>query len=357
MAYPSCHSNGDGRSGTINRNAFVGANLGVHASPLEAVTSMDPKDYVWGGGCYNSYYGCQPSGSAGAQSCYYPSTVEYPVSHQYSYASQFHSGSTMQSGVNPMLCPVSMAHNCRADITGNANRLCDNQNSDSEDLAPSAPLDSKVDDLLSLDEASLKEMLSPGSLDEASTFTEVEDTGSCKKPRYLESMASGDSQSSGSEDVILPDFGEGFGNSDGLLLDVGGASSLQRESRLHEASPYFSPLLEPPTLPSAVPAAVMGSSMLHTRTDKSIGQSKKEAVADLLSDMSMADAVRCITQFLRCDKRIADDKRQAAATAVQAVCSSKLSLVVTLRQPAAGKPQLKRKRSTTKALEAARNPS
>lgn len=84
MAYPSCHSNGDGRSGTINRNAFVGANLGVHASPLEAVTSMDPKDYVWGGGCYNSYYGCQPSGSAGAQSCYYPSTVEYPVSHQYS---------------------------------------------------------------------------------------------------------------------------------------------------------------------------------------------------------------------------------------------------------------------------------
>lgn len=77
----------------------------------------------------------------------------------------------------------------------------------------------------------------------------------------------------------------------------------RRESRLHEASPYFSPLLEPPTLPSAVPAAVMGSSMLHTRTDKSIGQSKKEAVADLLSDMSMADAVRCITQFLRCDKR------------------------------------------------------
>ena len=30
----------------------------------------------------------------------------------------------------------------------------------------------------------------------------------------------------GSEEVILPDFGEGFGNSDGLLLDVAGASSL-----------------------------------------------------------------------------------------------------------------------------------
>lgn len=37
-----------------------------------------------------------------------------------------------------------------------------------QDLDPNAPLDSKVDDLLSLDEASLKEMLSPGSLDEVS---------------------------------------------------------------------------------------------------------------------------------------------------------------------------------------------
>lgn len=86
MAYPSCTSSGDGRNGSINRNAFVGANLGVHASPLEAVTSMDPKDYVWGGGCcYNpSYYSCPSSGSANAPPCYYPSAVEYPVSHQYS---------------------------------------------------------------------------------------------------------------------------------------------------------------------------------------------------------------------------------------------------------------------------------
>ena len=35
-----------------------------------------------------------------------------------------------------------------------------------QDLAPNAPLDSKVDDLLDLDEESLKEMLSPGSLEE-----------------------------------------------------------------------------------------------------------------------------------------------------------------------------------------------
>lgn len=50
----------DGQAGsTINRNAFAGANLGVHASPLEAVTSMDPKDYVWGGGYNTSFQGYQ----------------------------------------------------------------------------------------------------------------------------------------------------------------------------------------------------------------------------------------------------------------------------------------------------------
>ncbi|GMH36808.1 hypothetical protein BSKO_04681 [Bryopsis sp. KO-2023] len=30
-----------------NKNAFAGANLGVPCSPMEAVTSLDPKDYVW----------------------------------------------------------------------------------------------------------------------------------------------------------------------------------------------------------------------------------------------------------------------------------------------------------------------
>lgn len=72
----------EGRLGSVNRNAFVGANLGVHASPLEAVTSMDPKDYVWGGGSYStSFYGCPPSAFVGAQACYYPPAVEYAASH------------------------------------------------------------------------------------------------------------------------------------------------------------------------------------------------------------------------------------------------------------------------------------
>lgn len=37
-------TNHDGK----NMNAFAGSHLGVPAGPLETVTSMDPKDYVWG---------------------------------------------------------------------------------------------------------------------------------------------------------------------------------------------------------------------------------------------------------------------------------------------------------------------
>lgn len=92
MAYTPCASLADERTGSINRNAFVGANLGVHASPLEAVTSMDPKDYVWGGGYYNaSFYSCPPSAVAGAQPCYYPPVAEYPVSHYGKISNLLHS--------------------------------------------------------------------------------------------------------------------------------------------------------------------------------------------------------------------------------------------------------------------------
>lgn len=196
----------------------------------------------------------------------------------------FQSGSNLPSAhcnVTPMLCPGSAADSCRADLSGIASSLCDTQTSNNkvsyslqpltssarccqlmqdikpasaifffahtcstltcktfclQDLDPTAPLDSRVDDLLDLDEESLREMLSPGSLEEvrtkhricidlckgsastcnlvltlsgkssgqhsplqmqAATLAETEDTGSCKKPRYLESMPSGDSQSSG----------------------------------------------------------------------------------------------------------------------------------------------------------------
>ena len=70
-----------------------------------------------------------------------------------------------------------------------------------------------------------------------------------------------------------------------------------------EVNPYLSPLLDPPTPPGTAAGGEMGSHVLQTGTDRRKAQSKREAVAELLSDMSMVDAVHCITSFLRCDKR------------------------------------------------------
>ncbi len=72
---------------------------------------------------------------------------------------------------------------------------------------------------------------------------------------------------------------------------------------IDEANPYLSPLLDPPTLPTATPAVGKASEELHSSMDRPKGQGGKEAVKQLLSDMSMADAVQCINQFLRTDKR------------------------------------------------------
>lgn len=77
----------------------------------------------------------------------------------------------------------------------------------------------------------------------------------------------------------------------------------RHQSGVDEVNPYLSPLLEDPILPSPTPVADMGSGVLHTCTDSLKRHDKKEAVAELLCDMSMSDAVQCITQFLRCDKR------------------------------------------------------
>lgn len=67
-------SDGHHAGSAVNRNAFAGANLGVHASPLEAVTSMDPRDYVWGGGYNTSFQGYQQPGYSPAygEPYYYP---------------------------------------------------------------------------------------------------------------------------------------------------------------------------------------------------------------------------------------------------------------------------------------------
>ena len=105
MSYPCSSMAADGRVESVNRNAFVGANLGVHASPLEAVTSMDPKDYVWGGGYNSSFYGCQSSAIAGAQPCYYQSP-DYP-GRQGGLSSQGHYGELIWLHVSAKACSVA----------------------------------------------------------------------------------------------------------------------------------------------------------------------------------------------------------------------------------------------------------
>lgn len=348
----------DGRAGSVNRNAFVGANLGVHASPLEAITSMDPKDYVWGGGYDTSCYGSQPPAFAAQQHCYYPQASNHGNFGQYGYAQQYTQTTGISAGnqayacsANSLVYPSTASDSSRGKLYGHADSLCDAQDSENEGLVDAAPLDSKVDDLLELDEADLKKMLSPDTIDEAADFA-TEDSGSCKRVRQLESVASGDSHMSGSEEVILPDFGEGFGNSDGMLLE---ASPLSDGPLMDGANPYLSPLLGPPTLSAAIHSPSKASEERRTHTDRPVGHGSKESVKRLLSEMSMADAVQCINQFLRTDKRIANERRQVAVSAVQAICPSK-SLVVTLRQHVpVVKAQLKRKRSSSKALEAARN--
>lgn len=362
MSYPCPSLAADARNGLINRHAFVGANLGVHASPLEAVTSMDPKDYVWGGGHGMPFYGCQPSACVPGSGYYYPQ--EYPL--HTGYAQQF----PPITGMPAASQPCASTTNClpylggapqassKADVNCQANGLCDAQSSGHQEREVSGTLDSKVNDLLGLDDADLKRVLSH-NIDEG---PEAEDCGSCKKVRSLEPVASGDSNMSGTDEVILPDFGEGFANSEAVLLDIRmDASPLSDSSHMDEANPYLTPLLDPPTPPTcptavsvlgkATPDAIIG-------TDRQCEEDSKETVKQMLSDMSMENAVRCITHFLRCDKRIAKDKRQAATTAVEALCPKK-GLVVTLYPPAPPlptvRPQLKRKRSSSKALEAARN--
>lgn len=71
------------------------------------------------------------------------------------------------------------------------------------------------------------------------------------------------------------------------------------------ANPYLSPLLGPPTLSAAIHSPSKTSEERRTHTDRPVGHGSKESVKRLLSEMSMADAVQCINQFLRTDKRCA----------------------------------------------------
>ena len=74
-------------------------------------------------------------------------------------------------------------------------------------------------------------------------------------------------------------------------------------SVINEANPYLSPLLEPPTLPADPQALRTASQELQPGSTRPKPHNSKEAIKQLLAELSVADALQCITQFLRTDKR------------------------------------------------------
>lgn len=86
---------------------------------------------------------------------------------------------------------------------------------------------------------------------------------------------------------------------------------------MDEANPYLSPLLDPPTLVGGNPIASKVSGELHIGTDRLKGQNSKESLKQLLSELSMAEAVQCIAQFLFNDKRYNSSMLAPLYTVVQ----------------------------------------
>lgn len=86
---------------------------------------------------------------------------------------------------------------------------------------------------------------------------------------------------------------------------------------MDEANPYLSPLLDPPTLVGGNPTASKVSGDLHTGTDRFKGQNSKERLKQMLSEVSMAEAVQCIAQFLSNDKRYHSSMLAPLHTVVQ----------------------------------------
>lgn len=67
-----------------NTNAFAGAHLGVYASPLEAITSTNPKDYVWGPPAHN-FPGAAQNFPGAAYYSVPPGSIPQP-GHAYAHA-------------------------------------------------------------------------------------------------------------------------------------------------------------------------------------------------------------------------------------------------------------------------------
>jgi len=169
-------------------------------------------------------------------------------------------------------------------------------------------------------------------------------------------MLSAASNASEADELIMPDFGEAFDRSDAMLLTIPSASvgveasGIRLGDSMDAGNPYLTPLLDPSmhsggtmdASQNCYAAETQGSSPSSALPSKDTAET---AFGTALSDMSIADAIKCITGFLKTDSRIPDEKRQAAIAAVQGVAPRK-SVVVSLRKPSIIKSHPKRKRSS-----------
>lgn len=103
----------------------------------------------------------------------------------------------------------------------------------------------------------------------------------------------------------MPDFGEGFNRSDAMLLSA--VCSEAAGSNVDSGNPYLDPLLDPSTCSGGLDtsqncyaAETQGSSPAGTTPSK---ETAETASGNVLCDMSVADAIKCITGFLTMDAR------------------------------------------------------
>lgn len=110
----------------------------------------------------------------------------------------------------------------------------------------------------------------------------------------------------------MPDFGEGFNRSDAMLLTMPSTSICPEapSSNVDSRNPYLDPLLDPSTSSGGVfdtskncyAAETQSSSPASTVPSR---ETAEAASGNVLSEMSMADAIKCITGFLSTDSRSA----------------------------------------------------
>ncbi|KAK9829527.1 hypothetical protein WJX72_006333 [[Myrmecia] bisecta] len=347
-----------------NKNAFVGVNLGVPASPLEAITSMDPRDYVWGAPpgyghmqqqafpspSYGYTNGINPFGSLMA-----PNAQQLPGMIQTPHAGALQPQHSLQS--QGAIAPTTPS------VPGSA--LPSLSDTKSDQVAAEAQIGGleHVDDLLvDLDDDCMKllqggdqmQTQQPSSSAKAAAGQEQQRQraqqaqqpaspsnkadGTCSDPSDNSAMT-GEHKLSSKTSAAMDVGMEGFGTSDFLdgaevnfgLDDVAGIRQvasfgdldndfLASIHELETASSHdfsFGAVADSGDLGAK---AKRGEIMKRVKSEAAIKrQPSGLSMANPLLALSTEDALAAVNEFLAGDLGVADEKRKAALSACQAL--------------------------------------